>query len=163
MLDEWATSYSFSSFLQHWGDRGIAAVMKNLEQLIQEEMAAAAERVVRLSRLVAVTAFEQSFAHPVLSQQDQVTPPTAKRQRRPPSRSPVPPRSREIIKDLSNRFLDAVRTHPGETMAGLAPILQINSAQLHVPMRRLKKAGKLKTVGQRQFTRYFPVDGKVVA
>jgi hypothetical protein len=136
--------------------------MKNLEQLIHEEMAAAAERVMRLSRSAAVTAFEQSFARPI-GQRDQEPPPLAKRQRRSPSRSPVPPRSRAEIDNLSIRFLETVRTHPGETMAGLAPILQLNSAQLQVPMIRLKKAGKLKTVGRRQFTRYFPADDKDVA
>lgn len=138
--------------------------MKNLEQLIHEEMAAAAERIMRFSRSTAVAAFEQRFE--ILSagrEQELPLEPTNNRQRRSPTRRHAAPRSREEIENLSNRFLDAVRAHPGETMASLAPKIEVEVAQLQVPMVRLRKAGKLKTMGHRQFTRYFPVDDKDVA
>jgi hypothetical protein len=138
--------------------------MKDLEQLIHEEMAGAAERVMRLSRSAAVAAFEQSFACLVGHRQVQAAAPhSTKKPRRSPSRSPVPPRSRTEIDELSRRLLEAVRAEPGQTMAALAPRLQVDTSQLQVPAARLKKASRVKTVGQRQFTCYFPADDQDVA
>jgi hypothetical protein len=49
--------------------------------------------------------------------------------------------------------------HPGEGMAALAGELGASARELHRPMALLKQAGRVRSVGQRQQTRYFPRTG----
>ena len=143
--------------------------MRSIDQLIQEEMAASAERVMRLVRSAVVESLDHS--HALLARQGARRPaveapseaPEVRRKRRASANPPAARRSREEIDDLSNRFLDAVRASPGETMETLAPRVQVKAGLLQVPVARLKRAGRVKTVGQRQFTRYFPTDNQVAA
>jgi hypothetical protein len=57
---------------------------------------------------------------------------------------------------LGERLYEAVRAQPGETMAVLAPKLGKTPRELHRPMMVLKRAGRVRAVGQRHQTRYFP-------
>ncbi len=57
---------------------------------------------------------------------------------------------------LSERLHDAVIARPGETMAVLAPGLGCSPRELNRPMAALKKAGRVRSVGQRSHTRYYP-------
>jgi hypothetical protein len=50
-----------------------------------------------------------------------------------------------------------VRAHPGETMVVLAPQLGASADDLHRPMSLLKRSGRVRSVGQRHQTRYFPM------
>jgi DNA-binding Lrp family transcriptional regulator len=59
---------------------------------------------------------------------------------------------------LEKQLLDAVWATPGEAMSALAPRIGVSPSTLQVPVARLKAAGRLKTVGARQFTRYFPTE-----
>jgi len=50
----------------------------------------------------------------------------------------------------------AVSAHPGESMRFLAEKLGERPSQLTAIVSRLKRANRIRTVGARQFTRYFP-------
>jgi hypothetical protein len=57
---------------------------------------------------------------------------------------------------LGARLYEAVVARPGETMAVLAPELGCSPRELHRPMAALKQAGRVRSVGQRHQTRYYP-------
>ena len=57
---------------------------------------------------------------------------------------------------LSARLHEAVVAQPGETMAVLAPGLGCSPRELQRPMAVLKQAGRVRSVGQRHQTRYYP-------
>jgi len=57
---------------------------------------------------------------------------------------------------LGARLYEAVVAQPGETMAVLAPDLGCSPRELHRPMAALRQAGRVRSVGQRHQTRYYP-------
>jgi len=70
---------------------------------------------------------------------------------------PAPRRAVEEVVALAEEFYAALRRSPGETMATLAAQVGASPRALHVAVARLKRAGRVRAVGQRQFTRYFPM------
>jgi hypothetical protein len=68
-----------------------------------------------------------------------------------------PPRSPEEIARLGERFYAAVCDTPGETMTVLAARLGVSSRSLERPVAHLKKARRVRSAGERRFTRYFPM------
>jgi hypothetical protein len=56
---------------------------------------------------------------------------------------------------LGERLYEAVCAQPGETMAALAPELGSSPRELHRSMAALKRAGRVRSVGQRSHTRYY--------
>ena len=69
-------------------------------------------------------------------------------------------RSPAEVAALGERLYEAVLASPGETMAVLAPELGATPRQLHRPMMVLKRAGRVRSVGQRHQSRYFPMAGE---
>jgi len=65
-------------------------------------------------------------------------------------------RSREELDRLCEALCVAVSAHPGESMRFLAEKLGERPSQLTAIVSRLKRANRIRTVGARQFTRYFP-------
>jgi hypothetical protein len=63
------------------------------------------------------------------------------------------------VSELGERLYRAVCAHPGEGMAALAGELGASARELHRPMALLKQAGRVRSVGQRHQTRYFPRTG----
>lgn len=61
------------------------------------------------------------------------------------------------VEALSTRLLAAVESAPGETMTTLAASLTLATAELSLPASQLKKAGRVKTVGERSRMRYYPM------
>jgi hypothetical protein len=61
------------------------------------------------------------------------------------------------IASLAERLLEAVRVCPGETMTVIAARVGEQPRALHRPMSHLKRAGKVRSAGQRSLTRYFPM------
>ena len=115
-------------------------IERAVEQIVREHLAAceaAAEAAVR-------AAFERA-ATPV------------KPQRNKPTRAPAPRRSPEEIAALGERFYEVVCQQPGETMAVLAKTLGTTPRALYRPAMTLRKQGRIRAVGQRQRTRYFPM------
>ena len=58
---------------------------------------------------------------------------------------------------VGERLFEAVRRNPGETMAVLAAHLGLPSRALHRPMAHLRQRGQVRSVGERNLTRYFPM------
>ena len=60
------------------------------------------------------------------------------------------------IGTLSERFYEVLCRMPGETMTVLGPTVGVTARELHRPMTLLKRAGRVRSVGTRHATRYFP-------
>ena len=85
--------------------------------------------------------------------------PPAPREGRAKAVSPAPQTRRrpEELAVLGERLYAAVCATPGETMTVLAGKLGTSARRLEVPVRRLKHADRVRSVGRRQHTRYFPM------
>ncbi len=57
---------------------------------------------------------------------------------------------------LGERLHEAVCAQPGETMSVLGPALGKSRRELNRPMTALKRSGRVRSVGQRHQTRYYP-------
>jgi len=68
-------------------------------------------------------------------------------------------RTPEQVAALGERLYAAMCETPGETITVLAGRLGTTPRALQVPVKHLKRAGRVRTVGQRQSTRYFPMLG----
>lgn len=73
------------------------------------------------------------------------------------SRRMAPRRGAEEIAGLGERFYAALCRQPGETMTTLALQVGTSPRALQVAVARLKRAGRVRAVGQRPHTRYFPL------
>lgn len=62
-----------------------------------------------------------------------------------------------MVADLADRFYGAVSETPGETMSVLAKKVGASPRELHRPVANLKGVGRVRSVGERQRTRYFPM------
>jgi hypothetical protein len=58
---------------------------------------------------------------------------------------------------LGERLYAAICAQPGETMAVLAPRIGVRPRELHRPMTVLRDAGRIRSAGQKQQMRYFPM------
>jgi len=113
---------------------------EQIEQLVREHIAA--------TRRAANEAVERAFSAAPVSARAAAPRPA----RRTSSRRRTP----AAISALGERLYEAVCRQPGETMAVLAPELGETPRELHRPMMALKRAGRVRSVGQRQHTRYDP-------
>ncbi len=77
-------------------------------------------------------------------------------QRRSRARAQSKRRTDDEVAQLVERLLAAVNANPGQTMATLASETGATPRELRVPVVKLKQAGRLRLVGQRQYTTYFP-------
>ena len=68
-----------------------------------------------------------------------------------------PRRTPEEIAELGERFYAAVCAKPGEKMRVLSVEVGASADELHRPMTLLKREGRVRSVGQRPQTRYFPM------
>lgn len=57
---------------------------------------------------------------------------------------------------LGERLYEAVSLKPGEAMTVLAAQVGVSTRELNRPMTLLKRAGRVRSVGQRHLMRYFP-------
>lgn len=77
--------------------------------------------------------------------------------RRTGARSGWQKRPRSELDALAVRLCEAVRARPGETMTVLAGVVGATARALLHPMALLKEAEKVRSIGQRNATRYFPL------
>ena len=66
-------------------------------------------------------------------------------------------RRRTEVAALAEQLFEAVRACPGETMTVIAARVGEQARVLHRPMAHLKDAGRVRSAGERNFTRYFPM------
>lgn len=116
-----------------------AQIESAVEQLLREHLAACEAAAADAVR----AAFQRASA------------PKASRART--VRAPAARRSREVIEAITEQLYEAIRRHPGETMAVIAPVVGATAKELNHPVTLLRRQGRIRTIGQRQFTRYFPM------
>lgn len=92
-------------------------------------------------------AFARAAAHGRRAGRAAASAPRASGQRRPP----------QEMAALAERLYAVVCAHPGAAMTVLAAELSTRPRELNRPALLLKRAGRVRTVGQRQGTRYFPM------
>jgi hypothetical protein len=69
-------------------------------------------------------------------------------------------RTGDEVNALGERLYEAVCANPGVLMITLAEHLGMPSSELNRPATVLRKKGRIRSVGRRQGTRYFPMTGK---
>jgi hypothetical protein len=115
---------------------------QQIEQLVSDFIAA--------HKSAATAAVERAFART-----------TAPASRARPSavgpRKIAPKRPPDEMATLTERLYAAVAAHPGEPMTVLARAVGVEAGELRVSIAHLKHAGRVRAVGQRQYTRYFPM------
>ena len=123
------------------------------------ELAEQIERLVRdhiaASRTAAASAVERAFAATNSAASD--PPPRTKVATVRARAKPAPRRAVEEVAALGEQFHAVLCRSPGETMATLAPQVGASPRALQVAVARLKSTGRVRAVGQRRFTRYFPM------
>ena len=117
-----------------------------IEQVVHEHIAA--------SQTVASAAVERSFG--TAAGKTGKTPPASR------PRKSVRRRSRDEMAALGEQLYQAVCAKPGEGMVALAADVGAIPRELNRPMAQLKDAGKVRSVGQRHLTRYFPLVGESI-
>lgn len=66
-------------------------------------------------------------------------------------------RAPSTVAELAEQVFAAVQACPGETMTVIAARVGEKARALHRPMMHLKDAGRVRSAGERNFTRYFPM------
>jgi hypothetical protein len=122
---------------------------ERIERLVQEHIEA--------SRRAAQQAVERAFCRAGNE-------PT--RRRRPPARVKSPSgkrRTPDEMAALGERLYQAVCAKPGERMTVLMADVGASARELSRPVSHLKRAGRIRSVGSRHLTRYFPMVSEATA
>ena len=120
---------------------------EQIEQLVRNHIAA--------TRTAAAGAVERAFAATSRS----CDRPNTSAGRTGPRRTIAPKRAAEELVALGDQFYAALCRQPGESMTTLASQVGASPRVLQVAVARLKRTGRVRSVGQRQHTRYFPMTG----
>ena len=119
---------------------------KQIEDLVQ--------RHIDALRITTAAAVARAFA---------VVPPDEPGRARTPTRvtrprgRPAPKRAPEELVALGERFYAVLCRQPGETMTTLAPQVGVAPRVLQVAVARLRRDGRVRAIGKRQQTRYYPM------
>jgi hypothetical protein len=97
--------------------------------------------------LAAKAALERAFATTAAALHPPVRRGRAVTARRPP----------DEMAQVAERLLEAVQACPGETMNVIAARVGEPPRALNRPMVHLKRAGRVRSAGERNLTRYFPM------
>ena len=119
--------------------RPIENLEAEIEQVVRKHLAA--------YQAAASSAVARAFASAVPTARAQAGCRRTTGRRRPPGE----------VAALAERLYEAVCAHPGETMATIAPSVGESPRALNRPMMHLKRARRVRSVGQRHNTRYFPL------
>jgi hypothetical protein len=74
-----------------------------------------------------------------------------------------PRRAPSELAGLAERLYAAIRANPGAGMSVLAAQIGATPRELNQPAKHLREAGRVRSVGQRSATRYFPMVSKTAA
>lgn len=72
-------------------------------------------------------------------------------------RSAYTRRASSTVADLAEQLYEAVEACPGETMTVIAARVGEKPRALQRPMAHLKRTGRVRSAGERNYTRYFPL------
>jgi hypothetical protein len=123
-------------------EASIETLEMRIEQLVREHVAAI--------RAAATTAVARALAEPVRGS-SKATGPRASSRR--PSRQR---RSGQEIAELGERLVQAIEATPGATMSTLSAQVGATPRELAIAVKHLRRQDRVRTVGQRQHTKYFP-------
>lgn len=126
--------------------------MQTLDQQLEREIEKLVRAHLEACRRAATAAVERAFA---AAMKNEPAPVQGRTKTTP--RAARPRRSPEELAALTEKLYTAVCATPGETMAVLAEQLKMRPRSLQIAATRLKRAGRVRTVGQKQHTRYFPM------
>jgi len=73
-----------------------------------------------------------------------------------PSRPTTARRTPTELQEVCDALCEHVRAQPGASMAELAEQMGAGRRSLQSPMEKLRAAGRVRSVGQRHMTRYYP-------
>jgi hypothetical protein len=103
-------------------------------------------------RLAAQEAVERSLCRSTVSRRA----PKVRGPRQAPPKSAGTRRTSAEIDGVCEDLCKLVRARPGESMVTLAEDMGVPAAALLRPMAKLRADGRVRTVGERHLTRYFP-------
>jgi len=109
-----------------------------IEKLVREHLAA--------QQTAAKTAVERAFAVIAPSPRGTVR-----------RRATYTRRASGAVAELAEQLFEAVQACPGETMTVIAARVGEKPRALHRPMTHLKDTGRVRSAGERNYTRYFPM------
>ncbi|MCK6538376.1 winged helix-turn-helix domain-containing protein [Myxococcota bacterium] len=69
-------------------------------------------------------------------------------------------RPADELEGLGARLYAAMCANPGAPMAAYAPVVGASTRELHRPAKLLKRSGRVRSVGERNATRYFPIPAR---
>jgi hypothetical protein len=124
---------------------------KTPEQLagaIETLVASYLDEVRRVAQQALVRGLCQQLASAPKSRADLVRP--VQRRKQAERRSP------EQLAKLADKLHQLVCARPGESMATLAVAMEETAVTLHLPMTKLRAEWRVRSVGERHLTRYFP-------
>jgi hypothetical protein len=119
---------------------------KQIEDLVRQHVDAL--------RTTAAAAVARAFAPPpppASTRANTQTKPTRARKKAAARRTP------EELVALGERFYGVLCRHPGETMSTLAPQVDVAPRVLQVAVARLRRTGRVRAIGNKQQTRYYPM------
>lgn len=103
-------------------------------------------------RLAAQRAIERSLVRPAVASSGS----KGKVHRAAPRQPSTKRRSGAEIDDLCEALYKLVRARPGESVTTFAAEMGETALTLQLPMAKLKAEGRVRSVGERHLTRYFP-------
>jgi hypothetical protein len=122
--------------------------MSHANQALSEQIEKLVREHIEATRRAAAEAVERAFASSPAAARAAAS--------HAPSRAAGRRRAPAELAALGERLYEEVCRQPGETMAVLAPSVGATPRELHRPMMALKHAGRVRSVGQRHQTRYYP-------
>ncbi len=122
----------------------IQGLEERIERLVREH--------VEASHAAAAAAVARAFCEPGGRSSRPGGGQTAASTRRPMR----PRRTHEEVAELAERLCAAVQASPGETMRVLAAGVGATPRELAIAVAHLRRVDRVRTVGQRQHTKYFP-------
>lgn len=136
---------------------------ENLERLVADFVREAQQMVLAAVAQSLVTSASGAASSPSTTTKSSERTRPSKRAKSSKRAKPGPRRTSAQLDELGERFHEVLRDHPGETMAVLAAKVGCSADELRHPVKRLRRAGRVRTVGQRQSMRYFPTLQKAEA
>lgn len=119
---------------------------KQIEDLVRQHVDA-----LRASAAAAVVRAFAAAPPPVSARANTPAKPVRTRRRAAPRRAP------EELVGLGERFYTVLCQQPGETMTTLAPQVGVTPRVLQVAVARLRRDGRVRVIGKKQQTRYYPI------
>lgn len=130
--------------------------MTTSTESLKQKIENAVEQLVR-EHLVALEAAASAAVREGFRRAARPTTASSRDRSVPCRRSPSRRRPREEMAQLEERLYSAICAQPGETMMVLGPTVGASAKELSRPAMLLRRSGRVRSVGERQYTRYFPM------